>query len=108
LGVTFRGDSVRARFAEDEFELLASPRYSIEHTPTAALVSIEYSLPTAPGGVSGALGRGVIDLERTPEGRLTPLRRRFVDLRTGSVRTPLHPGTLEKALALSRCPKHQA
>jgi hypothetical protein len=108
LGVTFRGDSVRARFEDDEFVLMAAPRYAVARTADGAIIRIEYQLPTEPGGVSGDLGRGVIEIERTDAGRLVPLRRRFVDLRTGSARLPLKAGALEHALTLAKCPRRAA
>jgi hypothetical protein len=96
---------VRARFADDDFVMLAEPRYSVRKSPTATLVKIDYALP---GASSGALGRGVIELERTPDGRLSALGGRFVDLRTGSTRVPLKPGPLERAFSLGRCAPKKA
>lgn len=107
LGVTFKGDAVWARYEKDEFLLMDAPRYVVTPTAGGSLVRIDYKLPSAPGGVSGALGRGVIEIElATASGRLTPLRSRYVDLRTGSARVPLRAGGLERALSLAHCPKH--
>jgi hypothetical protein len=105
LGVTFRSDAVRARFGGETFVLLAEPHYEVRGGGAGVLVRIDYRLPSAPGGVNAALGRGVIELRRTPAGRLKPERRWFVDLQTGSARAPLGPGALDEALDLGLCPR---
>jgi hypothetical protein len=104
LGVTFRNDAVQARFGKETFVLLSEPRYRVVPMGASALVRIEYKLPAAPGGVSPALGRGVVELERTPSGRLTPHQAWFLDRQTGTARAALKPGALEGALSLGLCP----
>jgi hypothetical protein len=104
LGVTFRADAVRARFGADTFVLLADPHYEVRDSGASAMVRIDYRLPSAPGGVNAALGRGVIQLERTAAGRLAPHGAWFVDLQTGSARAALAPGPLSSALDLGLCP----
>ena len=103
LGVTFRADAVRARYDRDAFILFAQPRYSTVQTPSGAIVRINYALP----GADEALGRGEIELAWSRnDARLLPLRRRFVDLLTGSTTVPLQADAVDRALALKRCPKN--
>ena len=83
---------------------MSHPQYRVAPMGASALVRIEYRLPAAPGGVSPALGRGIVEIERTPGGRLTPQRAWFLDRQTGTARTPLEPGALEKAFDLGLCP----
>jgi hypothetical protein len=108
LGVTFRDDAVRARFGGDLFVLLADPRYQVNEAGGQAVVRIDYRLPGAPGGVSAALGRGVVELERNSEGRLAPRSSYFVDLQTGSARASLEADPLTEALDLGLCPRDAA
>lgn len=104
LGVTFRADAVRARFGGETLVLLGAPQYQVRPEGAGALVRIEYNLPAAPGGVNPALGRGVVELERTPAGRLVPRRAWFLDRQTGTARAGLTPGPVESALDLGLCP----
>jgi hypothetical protein len=108
LGVTFRDDAVRARFGGDLFVLLADPRYQVNEDAGQAVVRIDYRLPSTPGGVSAALGRGVVELERSSEGRLAPRSAYFVDLQTGSARASLEGDPLTEALDLGLCPRDPA
>jgi hypothetical protein len=50
------------------------------------------------------LGRGIVEIERTPGGRLAPHRAWFLDRQTGTARSALKPGPLENALDLGLCP----
>jgi hypothetical protein len=104
LGVTFRNDAVRARFDRETFVLLGDPSYQVKPYGSGVLVRIEYQLPSAPGGVNAALGRGIIEIERTPAGRLVPHQAWFVDRQTGTARAALAPGPVETALQLGLCP----
>jgi hypothetical protein len=104
LGVTFRDDAVSARFGGENFVLLSAPHYRVTPMGASALVRIEYQLPDAPGGVSAAPGRGVVEIERTPGGRLTPHQAWFLDRQTGTARAGLTPGPLQSALDLGLCP----
>jgi hypothetical protein len=104
LGVTFRADAVRAKFGGETMVLLGAPQYQVRPEGAGAVVRIEYNLPAAPGGVNPALGRGVVEVERTPAGRLVPKRAWFFDRQTGTARTALTPGPVESALDLGLCP----
>jgi hypothetical protein len=108
LGVTFKSDAVRARFDQDGFVLLAQPRYQVRQTPWGAVFSITYALPDARTGrdSGGDWGVGVIELKWSrQDARLAPYRRRYLDLRTGAANVPLRPDAVDRALALTRCPK---
>ena len=104
LGVTFRADAVQARFGHDTFVLLPDPRYAVHEEGGRAVVRIDYRLPSAPGGANAALGRGVVELERTAGGRIAPRAAYFLDLQTGTARAPLAHGPLNEALDLGLCP----
>lgn len=105
LGVTFRSDAVRARFGGETFVLLSDPRYEVRSNVRGVRIRIAYRLPAAPGGVNPALGRGVVELERSRTGRLKPVARWFVDTQTGSARASLAPDPLDDALDLGLCPR---
>jgi hypothetical protein len=105
LGVTFRKDAVRARFGGETFVLLAEPRYEVRSNVRGVRIRIDYRLPSAPGGVNSALGRGIVELERSRTGRLRPVARWFADTQTGSVRAALAPDSLDEALDLGLCPR---
>jgi hypothetical protein len=55
--------------------------------------------------VNSALGRGIVELERSRTGRLRPVARWFADMQTGSVRAALAPDALDEALDLGLCPR---
>ncbi len=105
LGVTFRSDAVRARFGGETFVLLANPRYEVRSHVRGVRIRIDYQLPATPGGVNPALGRGVVELERSRTGRLKPVSRWFTDSQTGSVRAALGDDPLDDALDLGLCPR---
>lgn len=105
LGVTFRGDAVRARFGGETFVLLSDPRYEVRSNVRGVRIRISYRLPAAPGGVNSALGRGIVELERSRTGRLKPVARWFTDAQTGSVRVSLSADPLDDALDLGLCPR---
>jgi hypothetical protein len=105
LGVTFRRDAVRARFGGETFVLLSEPRYEVRSNVRGVRIRINYRLPAAPGGVNSALGRGIVELERSRTGRLRPVARWFADMQTGSVRAALAPDALDEALDLGLCPR---
>lgn len=105
LGVTFRNDAVRARFGGETFVLLADPRYEVRSNVRGVRIRIDYQLPASPGGVNAALGRGVVELERSRTGRLKPVSRWFTDSQTGSVRAVLGDDPLDSALDLGLCPR---
>jgi hypothetical protein len=108
LGVTFRGDAVRARFGGETFVLLSDPLYEVRSNVRGARIRISYRLPAAPGGVNAALGRGIVELERSRTGRLKPVARWFTDAQTGSVRVSLAADPLDDALDLGLCPRETA
>ncbi|MGE3302946.1 MAG: hypothetical protein AB7M12_07505 [Hyphomonadaceae bacterium] len=105
LGVTFRADAVRARFGDETLVLLTTPRYEARPEGAGSRVRIYYSLPHTPGGVRADLGRGVIELERSPAGRLRPVAGWFTDLQTGAAHARLAPGPLDDMLNLGLCPR---
>ena len=79
-------DLLYGQFGADTFVLLSDPHYQVRDVGGRAVVRIDYRLPSAPGGVNAALGRGVIELERTPQGRIATRADYFLDLQTGSAR----------------------
>ncbi len=85
--------------------LLSEPRYEVISNVRGARIRINYRLPSAPGGVNPALGRGIVELERSRTGRLRPVARWFADAQTGSVRASLESDPLDEALDLGLCPR---
>jgi hypothetical protein len=88
--MTFESDAVRLFDGEAETTLLAAPRFRVRRDEGVRIVEIRYRLPSRPGGVSAAAGRGVVVLAEQEDGALVHRGERFEDARTGAVWAPLN------------------
>jgi hypothetical protein len=100
--IRFESDRVVAEGPDGPFTLLADVDYRPRDRAGQGGVTVQFALPSRKGGVSGAGGRGEVDLDFTA-GRLAPRAERYLDLRTGAMRAPLTPGVLSEALDLAPC-----
>lgn len=100
--IRFEADRVVAEGPDGPFTLLADVDYRPRDRAGQGGVTVQFALPSRRGGVSGAGGRGEVDLDFTA-GRLAPRAERYLDLRTGAMRAPLTPSVLSEAFDLAPC-----
>jgi hypothetical protein len=100
--IRFEADRVVAEGPDGPFTLLTDVDYRPRDRAGQGGVTVQFALPSRQGGVSGAGGRGELDLDFT-SGRLSPRAERYLDLRTGAMRTPLTSGPLSEAFDLAPC-----
>jgi hypothetical protein len=107
-GVRFEADAVRVFLGRDEEVLFDAPRYKVERRGRAARITIDYALPTRPGGGSGQGGRGVLILERDAENWIRPVSHQFADKTTGAVSVRLGEEEATRFFTLHRCAEASA
>lgn len=100
--IRFEADRVVAEGPDGPFTLLSDVDYRPRDRGGRGGVTVQFALPSRKGGVSGAGGRGEVDLDFNA-GRLALRAERYLDLRTGAMRAPLTPGVLSEALDLAPC-----
>lgn len=102
-GVRFEADAVRVFLGRDDQVLFDKPSYAVERRGGEARITIDYALPTRPGGVSGEGGRGTLVLTRDAQDWIRPVSHQFADKTTGSVRVRLGDEDVTRFFTLHRC-----
>lgn len=103
VGVRFDNAAIAAVYDDETQVLFDRPRYDVEARGRSFRVRITYDLPPLAGAPRGVGGRGVLVLERKPDGGVAPVSHLLIDDRTGAARQRISNDPAVAALTLKPC-----